>query len=573
MLKYGNKDFRNIQEQVAKNMNDIDWLINYKGALNEFGIKVVGQGPLFENSTPDAGSYNPGDVICVYSSVLDEYLVYTCYYDEESAQNEWSTNISVYKEFHEGWEYGDAWIFGSEAPYEMFILTRSNGSNPTDYFLPVGEFPIPGPQGEQGVQGPVGNTPNVSIVAGSISTLNPDQSATASIVKSGTVTDPVFTLNLGLPKGAKGNTGNTGPQGPQGVQGPKGDKGDKGDQGGLIDIVGIVEDASELPDPETLQKLDAAYLVGTSPDYELYIQVGETPATAVWTNLGIMNEGSIITVNGNPQPTWEANTKVSVYTDGAVNTIYAVNAGGSSAYHLPYGSGLVANGVVLRDASYQITVPETPTANGQAASKKYVDTTVANKVPLAYQGDILVGGSGGASSRLAIGSAGQVLSVNSGGNGLEYKSVSTVPAYESSDNGKALLVNSTGTGLEWGTVSGGGGGSTLYAHYVYAYTSGEKIRMCITIINTSSTVINSNSALYDAINYNGGPTFLSSRPINCSLTYIDSNGVAHTSLSISLRYANLQKYFAISSWETGAYNSLNNSLMFNTDNDIVVQIN
>lgn len=163
----------------------------------------------------------------------------------------------------------------------MYILTRSNGSNPNDYFLNVGEFPIPGPQGEQGVQGPVGDTPNVTMAAGSISTLNPGQSATASIVKSGTLDEPVFTINLGIPQGAKGNTGATGPQGPQGAQGPQGPQGEKGEQGGLIEVVGVVEDASELPDPETLEKLDAAYLVGTSPDYELYIQVGETPATAI----------------------------------------------------------------------------------------------------------------------------------------------------------------------------------------------------------------------------------------------------------------------------------------------------
>ena len=495
MLKFGNKEFRNIQEQVEKNMNDILWLINYKGALNEFGIKVVGQGPKFGDGLPDPDMFELGDVVAAGVDGED-YAVYICY-DEDNA-NAWTEDIETYKEYHEGWEYGDAWVFGDEEPYEMFILTRSNGQNPEDYFLPVGQFPIPGPQGEEGPQGPIGETPNISIDMGTVSTLNPGQSATASISKSGTLTEPVFTINFGIPQGAKGNTGNTGPQGPQGVQGPKGDKGDKGEQGGLIDIVGIVEDASELPDPEELQKLDAAYLVGTSPDYELYIQVGETPATAVWTNLGIMNEGSVVMVNGNPQPTWEANTKVSVYTDGAVNTIYAVSAGGDSAYHLPYGSGLVANGVVLRDASYQITVPETPTSNGQAASKKYVDDSISAKVPLAYQGDILVGGSGGTPTRMAVGSAGQVLSVNSSGNGLEYKTVSTVPSYTSSDAEKALCVNSLGTGLEWATVSGGGGGGgAIYMHRIYLYKSGQTIYFCF--YDSTSTAYTTAAALYTAL--------------------------------------------------------------------------
>ena len=466
MLKFGNKEFRNIQEQVAKNMTDIDWLINYKGAINEFGIKVVGQGPKYTTGTPETTDYNPGDVICAWSDGLGEYLVYFCALDDDEETKYWSRDIDVYKEYHEGWEYGDAWIFGGEAPYVMFILTRSNGSNPSDYFLNVGEFPIPGPQGEQGDQGPVGETPNITMAAGSISTLNPGQSATASIVKSGTLSDPVFTINLGIPQGAKGNTGATGPQGPQGAQGPQGPQGEKGEQGGLIEVIGVVEDASELPDPETLEKLDAAYLVGTSPDYELYIQVGETPATAVWTNLGAFNAGSVVEENGVGVSVWNADTKVSVYTNQLVNTIYAEKAGDHQGQlHLPYGTAANANLIVQRDANGLITVPETPVVDGNATSKKYVDTAVANTNPMSQKGDIIVGGTSGARTRLAVGSAGQVLAVNSNADGLEYKTINAVPSYQSTDADKALCVNSLGTGLEWATVSGGGGGGGVFTDY------------------------------------------------------------------------------------------------------------
>jgi hypothetical protein len=84
MLKFGNKEFRNIQEQVEKNMNDILWLINYKGALNEFGIKVVGQGPKFGDGLPDPSLFELGDVV---ASGVDgtDYEVYICY--DEDGEN------------------------------------------------------------------------------------------------------------------------------------------------------------------------------------------------------------------------------------------------------------------------------------------------------------------------------------------------------------------------------------------------------------------------------------------------------------------------------------------------------
>ena len=56
---------------------------------------------------------------------------------------------------------------------------------------------------------------------------------------------------------------------------------------------------------------------------------------------------------------------------------------------------------------------------------------------------------------------GKVLTVNSGGTGLEWSEESSdIPTYDSGDSGKILTVNSDGTGLEWGE-SGGGNTSLL----------------------------------------------------------------------------------------------------------------
>lgn len=419
MLSFGNKEFRNLQEQVLKNMKDIQDIEQGATILADFGIKVVGQvddvGDL-----PDPANY-------------------------------------------EG-NYGDAYLVGTEKPYNYYIFTRAFEGQEEPSWFDLGEFPVPGPQGAQGEKGPVGATPVIGATVGSVSTLNPGQSAIASVSVSGTATRPTMTFNFAIPQGAQGIQGATGPQGPQGPRGLQGEKGEKGEQGGLIDIVGIVATADLLPAPSTLQKLDAAYLVGASPNYELYIQVGETPSTALWTNLGAINEGTVVSVNGTPQTVWEANTKVSVSDGYLMNTLYGQAAGtGNGQTHVPYGTAATANYIPQRDANGQILVPETPTANNMAASKAYVDANAGGQSPIQYAGDLIVGNSSGEESRLAIGSAGQVLTVNSTGNSLEYTNIEGVPSYTNTDADKALKVNSTGTALEWGSAGSGGGRAHCYA--------------------------------------------------------------------------------------------------------------
>ena len=49
------------------------------------------------------------------------------------------------------YSYGDAYMIGTEAPYEMYIWTRASGNHPEDFWFNVGHFPMPGPQGEPGL--------------------------------------------------------------------------------------------------------------------------------------------------------------------------------------------------------------------------------------------------------------------------------------------------------------------------------------------------------------------------------------------------------------------------------------
>ena len=49
------------------------------------------------------------------------------------------------------YEYGDAYMVGTETPYDMYIYTRPDGAVHTEgYWFPVGKFPMPGPQGPKG---------------------------------------------------------------------------------------------------------------------------------------------------------------------------------------------------------------------------------------------------------------------------------------------------------------------------------------------------------------------------------------------------------------------------------------
>ena len=49
------------------------------------------------------------------------------------------------------YEYGDAYMVGTETPYDMYIYTRPDGNVHTEgYWFPIGKFPMPGPKGPKG---------------------------------------------------------------------------------------------------------------------------------------------------------------------------------------------------------------------------------------------------------------------------------------------------------------------------------------------------------------------------------------------------------------------------------------
>lgn len=141
MLKYGNRDFRNLQEQVLENMKNIQKLED----LALVGLEVKGIVPTVED-------------------LPDSELV----------------------------EYGDMYAVGTEYPYVLYVYTPNDGQ---PQWNELGQFPMPGPQGQQGPIGPQGPQGEVG------------------------------------PRGPKGDQGIQGPVGPQGQQGPRGERGPRGPKG------------------------------------------------------------------------------------------------------------------------------------------------------------------------------------------------------------------------------------------------------------------------------------------------------------------------------------------------------
>lgn len=197
------------------------------------------------------------------------------------------------EETTEGLAFGDCFTVGNadQPPYGFYVWTRTEDSAKKGVWFFLGEFPAVGPQGPKGDKGDTG-----------------ERGEKGERGEQGI-------------RGPVGPVGPRGAEGPQGERGQKGDKGDKGETGGLIEIVGIVANPSLLPTPQSIQKPDAAYLVGVSPNLDLYIQVGADQQSRTWVDVGQFNKGTAVKVNEEIVPVYDATYTVKT------NQISADDAG------------------------------------------------------------------------------------------------------------------------------------------------------------------------------------------------------------------------------------------------------
>lgn len=260
MITIDNKEYRNLQEQVLQNKIDIARHWEIDRVLADFGIKVIGQ-------------LNSSDLLPIPDT-----------YDGE---------------------YGDAYVVGTEAPYNIWIFTRpdpDSGHN-TDYWLDIGNIAIVGPEGPKGDKGDKGaDGARGSLFYSGVTVPTAGANYRANDKFLQTTNGNVYNYTgtswslIGNITGPQGIQGNTGPQGPQGIQGPQGPQGLKGDSGQSFQVGGILENINQLPTPtEAIRHV--AYLVEAAEDtYDMYIVVGEGVLT--W-----FNAGNVTSVEGPQGPT------------------------------------------------------------------------------------------------------------------------------------------------------------------------------------------------------------------------------------------------------------------------------
>lgn len=329
MFEINGRQYRNLQEQVLKNKQDIEYHYNIDRVLADFGIKVIGQ-------------------------------------IDDPAQ---------LPEF--GAEYGDAYLVGVAAPYETYIWTRADpaGGYDADHWFNIGPIAIVGPEGPEGA--------TVQTVSINTETYYP-----TFIMSDGrSITVPT---SIRGPRGEKGETGPQGapgPRGPAGAQGeagPRGLQGPAGPVGGLM-IKGTLDNEQQLPDPTTMSVNDA-YLIydSNAAFYNLYVLItpSDDNSTFYWQNTGRLGAGTTITVDGSIVSTWNANTKLDKVESGGSRRVYAISGSGTQTTAiLNYLITSESYQIVVRDSETtavrgQIRVPEEPIYNYHAVSKGYVDQLV-----------------------------------------------------------------------------------------------------------------------------------------------------------------------------------------------------
>lgn len=254
MLKFGNQEFRNLEEQVLKNKNDIQDFKDGNQTIAEFGIKVVG---IVDDaaSIPDVGG-----------------------------------------------EFGDAYLVGTKAPYDIRVWTR-NVNNNTAAWVDLGQFPLQGPKGDTG---PQGTTWTVGVGAPKYNPYRSGDMYLDKVTGNGYIATTLsgslkweLNFNLKGPQGVKGDRGLQGlqgPQGPQGLQGaigPAGPQGPKGAVGPAFNVQGTLASSANLPTPTAdMQDKGYAYIIpDTEGNKHIWIIQGPDGGPFTWTDMGTAGVG------------------------------------------------------------------------------------------------------------------------------------------------------------------------------------------------------------------------------------------------------------------------------------------
>lgn len=294
MLTVGDKNYRNLQEQVLKNQYDIEHLKEL-GINADLGIKVVNA------ETPLASA------------------------------NDLPENYTG--------DYGDAYIVGTAAPFRLYVWSRTSVEG-VGFWFDWGELNapsvVPGPIGPQGIQGEAGvrgsfwysQTGAPTITQG---VNNNDQALDGSTGNTYQFVNGAWQLtgNIRGPQGIQGIQGIVGPTGPQG---PQGIQGQKGDQGQFIEIIGTLENTNQLPMPDSVPRYSAYLIPDATGTEHVWLLVGEgtTASPILWHDAGGFGGGSTVTINGVQQSSIDLGNDITVPSYGlGANTMADIDGVGT----------------------------------------------------------------------------------------------------------------------------------------------------------------------------------------------------------------------------------------------------
>lgn len=518
---FDGKLYLNLEKQVQKNKDDIQYIINEEGALNQFGLRVIGQ----------------------VESVSD------------------MPTVQAYKESNPKWEYGDAFMAGVSAEEStivdvedatLLVLTRANTVYPNDFWMNLGKFPKPGPIGPTGATGPQGiqGEKGIGVITGT-------QFPTA-VVPLGTTfinatTGDVWVATTvgGWSKqgNIKGPTGSIGPAGPQGQVGPIGPTGATGAQGprGIgVNILGTLTSTTQLPDPTTVAK-DSAYIIPADGVNHLWVIEGTT--SLVWTDFGTAGLGEKgdkgddgvgidtmtdldltygnttvtydttdgMTINGQARFTYDGDTTKDVMMDIEIPIVagegitvdkvngqekveikvedgkyleawtptddnvyvyvYGVSQEGTQI-HQVYTNNNVAWSIVRRNGAGQSTFGM-PTEDGHAAIKKYVDDKF---LPIHNTGNSYT-------VYATVQSDGQIIQTN-----MDFSQQPDAGTFVQRDE-NGVVRTGTPTGVNDSTPKAYVDAIKRYFHHITVATSTANGCVCFTVETDDSTAINTQEAL------------------------------------------------------------------------------
>ena len=384
MISIDNVKYRNLEEQVQKNKEDIANHYNMDRVLADFGIRIIGRVDTVED-LPDP-----------------EYFM---------------------------GQYGDAYAVGlveGDSPFSFYIWTRPDpdAGHEGPYWFNIGELAIVGPQGVPGEQGPVGpqgtrgslwysgtaipaNASNYNV--GDIYLRNTGE--VYQVINNGTNKIWVKVANL---KGPTGATGDDGLRGPVGPAGPVGPEGPKGDTGALCRIVGSITSVSQLPTPTEENRYDG-YTQTVGSGTHLWVITGDTELQ--WMDIGVVGGaggggGTNVVINGVVQDEWDASKVLTSPLTTGTGFVYSKNgtlstkAGqqqiSSSTVNTDVPALRNSNGTtdVIRDAAltgflnlmaagtavpdrYPNSSTDNALRKNQAAPRGYVDKLVSNSIDAA----------------------------------------------------------------------------------------------------------------------------------------------------------------------------------------------